>query len=216
MPSDPANELFDEHGRCSDHQRLIEQFKIPHDQPKLGMIAPQHKQVTSRIYEGEVPVIAELFGTVNGEQLSELRARLGTRFAFGQVGYAAAGEAHTEAALYRGYDARYDLNNDGVIDDADEALVAKSQGRAVRCNLYRSAYFGGNWISTGTLLAPEHDPGIPVIADYEFGGGYDAKAGQIRLLRTPGPGKRVYVEYFHDIPAEAGENNIRVHLYREC
>ena len=43
----------------------------------------------------------------------------------------------------------------------------------------------------------------------------DDYVGVIQLLQTPGPGRPVWVEYFYDEPAEAGENNIRLHLYRE-
>jgi hypothetical protein len=194
---------------------VIEQMLISLDEPKLGMLAPTHDRVMSQVYASEVPVLANPCGMVDVEHLGELRLRRGARFEFGRVGFANSGESHTEEAAYHGYDPRYDLNGNGVIDEADQAIVARNMGRAVRYNLYRSAYFGGNWISTGTLLAPEHIPGIKVIADYEYGGGYDSVSGTIKLLRTPGPNQSVWVEYFHDAPAEPGENNICIHLYRE-
>ena len=53
------------------------------------------------------------------------------------------------------------------------------------------------------------------MADYEYGGGYDGMAGIVRLLDAPGPDQPVWVEYHYDTPAEPGEGNIRVHLYRE-
>ena len=82
-------------------------------------------------------------------------------------------------------------------------------------SLDQAAELGGDWLSTSVCLAPEHEPGTQVIADYEFGGGYDPTSGAINLLTTPGPDKPVWVEYHHDIPAAKGTDNIIVHLYRE-
>jgi hypothetical protein len=215
LPGDPAGGLFDETGECRDRQRLAEQCLMDLDHPRIGMLAPPLKSMHSEVYEGAVPVLSEFHGIVDEAHLEQLRSRIGTRFEPARVGYASAGEAHNDAALYRGYDARFDINGDGVIDETDAQVVEQHLRKRVRLNLYRGGYFGGDWISTGALLAPEHRPGIPIIADYEFGGGYDADTGVIRLLRTPGPNKRVWVEYFCDVPAAKGENNIRVHFYRE-
>jgi hypothetical protein len=117
---------------------------------------------------------------------------------------------------YQGYCPQFDLNDDSVIDEADVALVAKNLGRTVRFNAYLFAYFGGDWLTTGVNLHPEHDPGIRAIADYTYGAGYDAAAGTIRLFDSPGPDQPVWVEYYHDVPADAGDENIVLHLYREA
>jgi hypothetical protein len=217
LPTDPVDELFEpDTGDCRDRTRLIEAFKIALDEPRIAMLRPIYEQVHSNVYEGPVPRATMTGSTVNESYLQKVLDRVGTQFRMGLVGYAAANEVSADAKGYVGYDINYDINGDGVIDEQDVAIVAKHLGREVRYNLYMSAYFGGNWITTGSLgLATEHFMGIPVIADYAYGGGYDGNAGIIRLLRTPGPNRTVYVEYFHDAPAEAGDNNIRVHLYRE-
>jgi hypothetical protein len=133
------------------------------------------------------------------------------------VGYAAGShfDGNADGLGVTGYSPQYDLNNDGVIDEADEQRLARHVGRTVRYNLYLAAYFGGDWLSSSVLMEPEHRPGISAIADYTYGGGYDSQAGVVRLLDTPGPDQPVWIEYHHDAPAEAGENNIRLHLYRE-
>jgi len=48
-----------------------------------------------------------------------------------------------------------------------------------------------------------------------YGAGYDADSRTVRLLDTPGPDRPVWVDYVYDAPAEPGEHNIRLHLYRE-
>ena len=102
-----------------------------------------------------------------------------------------------------------------MIDEADIERIARNLGRKVRFNIYHGAYFGGDWLSTTICLTPNHEPGAKAIADYEYGGGYDASSGVVRLLRTPGPDQPVWIEYHHEVPADAGEDNIVTHLYRE-
>ena len=217
LPEDPLGDLFDSGtGFCRDERRLIEQLRIHIDEPRIGMIRPKYHQVHSLAYEGEVSVPAAEDVVVDEAYLERIRSRLGARFQTGRVGYGATGIAGQDAAGYPGYDANYDLNGDGVIDARDLDRAAVHLGKTVRHNRYLSGYFGGDWVSTGSgLLEPEHRPGIPVIVDYEYGGGYDAEAGVIHLLKTPGPNQPVWVEYVHDVPAEPGEGNIVVHLYRE-
>lgn len=214
-PEDPLRELFDaESGECTDDGRLMEQMHIPLDAPKVGMLRFPFRTGRSRVYEGPVTLMAANQGTVGEDHLQELRQRIGRRFVPGQVGYAYENQSG-RGDIYNGYHMMFDLNDDGVIDELDEQLFAKHMGRPVRFNLYRDAYFGGDWLTTSVCLTHEHSPGTPIIAHYEYGGGYDSEAGVVRLLRTPGSNQPVWVEYHCDVPAEAGENNIVVHLYHE-
>ena len=218
LPGDPLDACFDsETGECTDRQRVIEQMRIPLDEPKIGLLMPQFRQVESCVYEGLVSLVAEPYGSVTSAHLDQLRQRRGSRFALGRVGYAAANrfDGDSDTLGVEGYVPQFDFNDDGTIDEADEERLGRHVGRTVRYNLYLAAYFGGDWLTTSALLEPEHRAGIPAIADYSYGGGYDSQAGVIRLLETPGPNQPVWVEYHHDAPAEAGENNIRLHLYRE-
>lgn len=217
LPDDPLVDLFDcGTGLCRDGRRLIEQLQIHINEPRIGMIRPRYHQVYSHAYECAVSVPATEDVVVDEAYLDKIRSRLGRRFQMGLVGYAATGAAGQDSTGYAGYDANYDLNGDGVIDEHDLDRAAAFLGKTVRHNRYLSGYFGGGWVSTGSgLLAPEHRPGIPVIVDYEYGGGYDSEAGVIHLLESPGPNRPVWVEYVYDVPAEPGEGNIVVHLYRE-
>lgn len=216
LPGDPIGDVFDaETGECRDEQQLRERLKIPTDEPKIAMLMPPFAPAESKVYEGEVSLVADPFMKVDDDLLKHVRARRGARFTMGQVGYGAVGTWDGSSTDVPGYTPNFDLNGDGVIDERDEERLLSHFGRTVRVNLYLHAYFGGDWLTTNVLLDAEHKQGIPAIADYEFGGGYDAQAGVIRLLRTPGPNKPVWVEYFYDAPAEAGTDNIRVHLYRE-
>lgn len=215
-PEDPIAELFDpDTGACLDRQRLIEQLHIPLDEPKLGCLRPPYGEVPSKVYEGPVTRMDAVEGSVDEAVLETLRKRIGTRFEIGRVGYAATHASTNDEQFDAGYCASVDLNENGVIDEEDESRLARHLGRTVRYNTYFHAYFGGDWLTTQICLDPEHRQGVPAIADYTYGGGYDALAGTIRLLQTPGPDQPVWVEYHHDTPAAAGENNIRVHLYRE-
>lgn len=216
VPGDPLDEVFEhETGLCRDTGRLIEQLRVPFDEPKIGMIMPPFRKAPSKVYEGEISLIATHEVRVDEAHLQQLRKRLGATFQMGLVGYAHRNAFDGSNVDVPGYCTSFDLNDDGVIDEQDEQRLARHLGRTVRTNLYLHAYFGGDWLTTSVALDPEHRQGIPCIADYVHGGGYDAQAGVIRLLETPGPNQPVWVEYHHDAPAEAGENNIRLHLYRE-
>jgi hypothetical protein len=217
LPHEPVDELFDsETGLCRDRHRLMEQCRIPLDEPKIGLLLPSYRRVPSKAYEGPAWMMAADEGTVDQKHLDHVRRRVGTRYVPGRVGYAAFGEVGKDTDHYEGYCPQFDLNDDGVIDEADVALVAKHLGRTVRFNAYLFAYFGGDWLTTGVNLHPEHDPGIGAIADYTYGAGYDSASGTIRLFDSPGPDQPVWVEYYHDAAADAEEHNIVLHLYREC
>ena len=215
-PHDPVHEAFDaETGALRDRDQVIEQFRIPLDEPKIGMIGADFTTHPSRLYEGPVTWLASDFGVVDEPRLTELLNRKGARYARGRVGYAT---VHHGGGVpeKRAYDTTWDFNGNGIIDDEDEAILRRHLGRTVRFNLYRHAYFGGDWLTTYVNIGtPEHEPGLPVIADYTYGAGYDAQTGRIRLFETPGPNRPVWIEYFYDAPAAPGEENILLHLYRE-
>jgi hypothetical protein len=196
LPGDPVRELFESvSGLCGDRQRLVEQCRIPLDEPKIAMIMPRYHQVHSNVYEGEITTVSNHDVVVDEAHLNLLRQRLGSRFAVGLVGYAAQGYHDGSSGGGIGYATHLDLNDDGVIDERDEEILARNIGRQMRANLYVHAYFGGDWLTTNVCLAPEHRAGIPAIADYTYGGGYDASAGVVKLLDTPGPSRRVWIEY---------------------
>lgn len=216
QPNDPLDALFDaDSGLCQDNQRLIEELRIRIDEPQIGMIRPSYRNVQSQAYGCEVSIPAGDEVTVDEAYLERIRLRLGATFSSGSVGYGANQAVGQDAAGYAGYDINYDLNGDGAIDERDLECAARFLGQTVRHNRYLSGYFGGDWVSVGSgLLAPEHVNGIPAIVDYAYGGGYDPESGTVRLLETPGPNRPVWVEYMFDAPAEPGDGNIIVHLYR--
>jgi hypothetical protein len=178
------------------------------------MVRFPYRETYSNLYQTSIPTPAELHGKVSREHLAQLVGRLGVKCERGKAGYASESIFLGREGA-KGFVPAFDLNGNGEIDFADAAIVEENLGREVRYNLYLDGYFGGDWLSTSCCLDVEHRPGVPLIADYEFGGGYDSAAGIIRLLESPGPDQPVWVEYFYDAPAEMGEGNIRVHLYRE-
>ena len=216
LPDDPLGEVFDaDTGECTDVQRVVEELRIPFDVPKIALMIPPYVSVPSKIYEGSVLRLAEHEGTVNEQHLAELRRRLGARFVMGKVGYEGQRAVNADSTFYQGYEPCFDLNGNGVVDEQDADILAAHLGRRVRYNCYNHAYLGGNWLTNSINFTCEHEQGVPMIADYEYGAGYDGMTGVVRLRETPGPGQTVWVEYHCDAPAEPGEDNIRVHLYRE-
>jgi len=215
---DPVNDhkLFEpETGECLDWERLIEELKIPLDAPKIAWSQPKCQMVSSKAYQAEIGMPANSGGIVDQSRLQAARDRLHTRYQPGRVGYGYACEANCDEKGYQGYIPDFDLDNDGEITEADVDELARHLGRRVRLNLYKDAYFGGDWLSASWCLEPEHRPGVQVIADWDYGAGYDSATGVVRLLETPGPGETVFVEYHFDAPAAAGKDNIVLHLYRE-
>ncbi len=216
-PDDPTDaSIFDpDTGECVDPHRLTEQLLIPLDEPRLGMLRPSTRTAYSSLYQTQMELPGDASGIIDEAHLQKLRDRLGTTYKPGLVGYAHKCELDSDDKGYQGYDCTFDLNNDGVINEADLDCMAAQLGRRVRFNLYLDAYFGGDWLTTSICLDVNQRPGQMAIADYEYGGGYDAGSGTIQLLDTPGPDQPVWVEYHYDAPADPGESNIRVYLYRE-
>jgi hypothetical protein len=214
-PDDQLDSVFDrETGICRDPMQLQDRLKVPLDEPRLGMLRFPLREVPSKVYEGVISIASSRIGNVSQTHLDQLTERLGARFQYGEVGFAAANrfDGLRNAA---GYVPAFDFNQNGEIDREDAEFLQAHLGREVRYNLYLDGYFGGDWLSTSCCLESEHRPGTALIADYDYGGGYDAETGIIHLLDTPGPDRPVWVEYFYDAPAAVVEDNIRVHLYRE-
>lgn len=215
---DPLNDLFEPvTGRCTDRQRLQAQMNIPLDYPKLGMIDLKQSliKVPSRLYETDVWHLPTIERQIDSSDVARVRARVGARFQPGACGYAYEPTRDQSHTGYRGYVTSLDINSDGIIDDRDVCLLEEHAGRCVRYNLYQGAYFGGDWVSTSVATNPELKPGDLVVADYEYGAGYDSQSGTIHLHESPGPNQPVWVEYHHDVPAEKGRDNIVVHIYQE-
>ncbi len=216
LDGDDLGDLFSpDTGVAPDPAAAAGRLEIPWDLPRLALIRPTYRRVYSDVYESEVSLPGQEFATVEASQVEQVRARAGSTFGAGKVGFAHGEQTGQWARGYAGFDPCYDLNSDGTIDGRDAELCAKHVGRKVRINHYLNAYFGGDWVSTGVLLAPHHRGGTEAIVDYEYGGGYDPDAGLIKLLDSPGPGRKVWVEYFYDAPAEPGNGNIVVHTFEE-
>lgn len=216
VPGDPLDEVFDaETGICMDREALTEKMLVPIDDPKLSSVMPIWREVQSRIYEGPLQMLGNPFNVIDDLHLAHLRRRLGRKYEVGKAGYSGTNEHGMDTQFYQGYSPEFDLNCNGEIDEEDERRVEANLGRKVRQNLFVMAYFGGDWLTGSASLDPEHPSGIPVIADYTYGAGYDPEAGVIQLFESPGQDKPVWVEYHHDAPAEAGSDNIILHLYRE-
>ena len=212
---DPLTRVFDpETGECGDLDYLAAAMHVPLDEPRLGMIRVSGRPAWNRSFGRTIQVPAETTGTIDARDLYELERRIGARFCFGQVGYAANSYFDGDVGA-EGFVPAYDFNRNFEIDGDDASFLRSHLGRRVRYNLYLDAYFGGDWLSTYYCVNAEQRPGTPIIADYEFGGGYDPQAGVVHLLDTPGPDRPVWVEYHYDAPAAPGENNIVLHLYRE-
>jgi len=217
QPSDTIDGLFDqETDECRDPNELASRLRIAVDAPKLGLLElGPFTTVQSWVYEGQLSMMSRQFGVVEKSLLDAARKHLNARFDPGRVGYAFENAVDSDDKGYAGYTTRFDFDEDGVITEADLAVIETNLGRSVRLNLYHGAYFGGDWLSTTVCLTPNHEPGASAVADYAVGGGYDADSGVIQLLDTPGPNQPVWIEYHYDAPAETGTNNIVIHLYRE-
>jgi hypothetical protein len=216
--NESTNHLFHRAtGLCLDADQLKDELLIPVNLPRLGMIDLKSSlhPVKSCIYEADVWQLSEFVRAIAPSDIRQIRDKSGACFVPGACGYAYEPTRDQSHAGYRGYNAAFDLNADGVIDEQDTRLAERHLGKEVRYNLYQRAYFGGDWLSTSVALNPELKPNDPIVADYEYGGGYDSRSGTIQLLETPGPDQPVWVEYHYDAPAEKGRDNIVVHIYQE-
>jgi len=82
-------------------------------------------------------------------------------------------------------------------------------------NIGDYGYFGFNWLSTGQCPRSRNirKERVIFVCSYDWGAGYDSDTGVVYLLEHVPPGSKLYVEYFHDIPATPGKDNIKVYLH---
>jgi hypothetical protein len=205
--------MFDESsGTCHDLSGISDALKVPLDEPKLSMFLPETAHVFSQLYDSKVNVLASPNVIIDGDRIEHVRRRIGTQFDPATAGYVG-GNSNIDS--HNGYFPEFDFNNNGEIDEADLATVTRHIGREMRANLYVHSYFGPDWLTTCVLLDVEQQPGQEVLVDYDYGAGYDARAGLISLFETPGPGKNVWVEYYSDAPDESLMGEMRLILYKE-
>ena len=140
-----------------------------------------------------------------------LDAELGVRFEHSRCG-----QAGTQQGNDNGYRHGLDINSDGVIDRLDQQLLEAETGNVYRANFSESGYFGMNWLSPGWTGRSEFDwnTGQLYVCSYDYGAGYKPDSGIIHLFEPPPAGQPLYVEYFHDVPAAEGKDNIKLYLYR--
>ena len=209
---------FSPDGYCSKKGLLIGNG-IPLDCPKLGLTGYVLHRVPSEFYGGTVEVASEGKITINESMLADLRSCRDVAFRPDAVGFAAWG-CWDHMKHIKGMPGYYcfawDFNDNAIVDAEDEETLRKNLGREVRVNYYSAGYFGNDWLSSGVLLNPEMHGGESVVCAWTQGAGYDAASGVVHLFDTPGPGRKVYVEYHFDEPAEPGRDNIRVSLRRDC
>ena len=210
-------EAFDQNGEAVNAGRLV-QSGIPFDCPKLGTTGYVMKREPSSFYGVSVEVIDGTRVRVGDDMLTALRACQDVPFRPHRVGFA--GWGHWDHAAHIGgvqghYGVGWDLNDNGIVDAADEETLRANLGREVRVNYYSAGYFGNDWLSAGVLLNSEMQS-EPVICAWSQGAGYDSERGTVRLFETPGPGRKVYVEYHYDEPAMSERDNIVVAIRRSA
>jgi hypothetical protein len=207
---------FDAEGNCVEREAL-EAAGIPLRSPGISSFGYRLCSVFSRFYDAELALLAEDTVMVDRSVLVKLQKAKGVPFQEHQVGYAGWGNwDHMDQIGGKAgfYAATFDFNHNGIVDDQDEEALRLHLGRRYRVNYYSGAYYGWDWLSAGTSLNSEMEGLESVICYWSQGAGYEADTGMIRLFNTPGPGRKVFVEYHYDHPAEAGRDNIRVILRR--
>jgi hypothetical protein len=125
------------------------------------------------------------------------------------------GTSGVQEGTDNGYRCGLDLNSDGVIDARDRELLVRHAGEVYRMNVGDYGYFGINWLSLGNSPRSRSlglDPMLYVCA-YDYGAGYDARTGVVRLFDSLPPGQRLFMEYFHDVPAAPGKDNVKIYLH---
>ncbi len=215
---EPGDEdSFDQNGEAVNVNRLI-QTGIPLDCPKLGLTGYVMKREFSPFYGAFVELVDGTRVKVGDDMLGALRACRDVPFRQHEVGFAGWGQwdhaAHINGVQGH-YGVAWDLNDNGIVDASDEETLRANLGREVRVNYYSAGYFGNDWLSAGVLLNPEMQS-EPVICSWSQGAGYDSESGIVHLFETPGPGRKVYVEYHYDEPAIEGPENIVVTVRRSA
>jgi len=208
---DHLDEFFDAEGLCTDEVGVEEQLFIPLSEPGVltlttgtyqpaGANDPYGSKTPERLWPELTPV----------PDPSHLDRVMGARFKKDCCGLAG-----WEQGTDNGYNPGYDINRDGVIDGKDRDILAQHAGRVCRYNMMQHNYFGLNWVGAGYGCRSRNfkdDPPL-IVASYDYGAGYDSETGRIELSERAEPGSTLYVTYYRDVPAEPGENNIKVYLH---
>ena len=223
--SEQPERFFDAQGLCTAPERLIEDLRIPLHEPKI-LVGSQRFEALDpqpKFFETDFRQPAGWANLVNNFQPvpspDYLEPVLGSTFVPGFVGYAAHEAKHVEDRppeheMEVGYSGFRDINDDGRIDEWELDFLREHQGEIWRVNAGAAGYFGIGWLSPGfSIPITEAFPYHRYIAAYDYGGGYDADAGVIHLLDSPGANKEVFIEYHYDAPAAAGKDNIKVYLH---
>jgi len=220
-PDDKAHKYFDKNGMCIDKESVIGNLNIPLHNPRIIMtFAPRTIKKYSDVYDCDMACAPhDALIEMNEDYIGMMSKWLGKKYKEGVGGYndigVHCGVCYEHEVMQGTYLPQLDINMDGVIDEKDIAIARGELGNKYRCNYYTEAYFGGSeWLSSGGAMA--HDLHSDVICMYQQGAGYNISTGQVKLFDTPGPGKKMYIEYFYDAPAEKGENNIKAYLWHEA
>ncbi len=208
---DRLERFFNGDGNCINELGVIDELLIPlHEPGVLTLTTEQYKPSgPDDIYGKRTPkkLWPELTPVPSVTHLDKVMDARFKKNCCGLAGW----EQNTDT----GYNPGYDINKDGVIDEQDREIIAKHAGRVYRYNMMQHNYFGLNWLGAAYGCRSRNfkdDPPLFVLS-YDFGAGYDAQAGTIYLAEPVAPGTPLYVTYYQDAPAEAGENNIKVYLH---
>lgn len=205
-------QFFDSAGICTDVQGVIETLLIPLHEPKiLATSSIEYQgQGTSDKYLQSLPkhMQTDLVAVPPSETLDSI---LGAKFDPHKCGHAG-----VQQNMTNGYENGLDINSDGIIDKNEKELLDKHAGEVYRMNIGDYGYFGLKWLSSGISPRSQsiRNP-IVFVCSYDYGAGYDSDSGSINLCQEAEPGQKLYVEYFYDLPADIGQNNIKIYLHPE-
>ena len=202
--------FFDNTGNCTDTEGVINELLIPLHQPKVlaGSFdqynpAGHNDRFTVRLPQHMRQDLCPV------PPVSILDSAFGAEFKYGQCGYAGLRRNNLN-----GYENRFDINSDGIIDQKERDILNRHAGEVYRMNIGDYGYFGKNWLSTGySPRSKNTSKGLNLfVCSYDWGASYDNGSGTVKLLEDVEPGKKLYIEYFCDVPPEAG-SEMKVYLH---
>jgi len=215
--SERPERFFDSDGNCIDIGAVAEELLIPLHEPKVlawsleeykpaGSDDSYSKRLPKKMWPDLTPV----------PQASVLDPVLGVNFIHSHCGLAG-----FEQDNDNGYKNGWDINSDGIIDERDKEILTRHAGEVYRMNVGDYGYFGFNWLSLGNWVRSQKVYSLEenearkaiLVCSYDYGAGYDADSGKVDLFESVEPGKKMYVEYHHDIAAAAGKDNVKVYLH---
>ena len=203
--------FFDSTGECIDIDGVIEELLIPLHEPKiLAWTLEQYKPTSpnDRFAKRLPQHMRQDLSPV--PPASIITPILGTQFRHDQCGYTGLRKNNLN-----GYKNGLDINSDGIIDEKDKHILDQHAGKIYRMNIGDYGYFGFNWLSTGQSPRSKNirEGRSIFVCSYDWGAGYNSDTGIINLRKKANPGTKLYVEYFHDVPAAPGRDNIKVYLH---